>query len=123
MSDTLFGIYFYQLLLQVPVLLACVAGIIAALVFWQRYPRPAMLTLISMALLLITTLAQSFLSIYIGMQFRQSQYLSINQVGWLLAVNTIIWGVIRAATFFLLLAAVFKNRKEPIPSSTATVFQ
>jgi len=121
--DSIFSQYLMQLLAQVPVLIAYVAGIIAVLAFWQRCPRPAMFTLIGTALLLVTTLAQPFLIVYLLMQLRQR--LGMDVMNLLMAVNTIFWGAIRAAAYGLLLTAVFVNRKEPppLPSSTAAVFQ
>jgi len=108
--NSIFIPFLMQLLLQAPALLACVAGIVVALVFWQRCPRSAMFALTGMALLLVATLAQQFLSFYIITLVRQGHW-GMQQIGWLVGVNTIIWSVIRAAAYGLLLTAVFMNRK------------
>ncbi|MGH9823646.1 MAG: hypothetical protein ACREDR_10390, partial [Blastocatellia bacterium] len=46
-----------QILIQVPILFVSSVGVILAVVFWSRAPRPCLLTLIAMGLLLIATVS------------------------------------------------------------------
>jgi len=109
--DSIFISFLQRLLLLTPVLLACVAGIIAALVFWQRHPRAAILTLISSVLLLVTTLASQFLVLYV-VQARNSFGWNVQQSFWIISAITTIASVIQAIVYGLILASVFMNRKE-----------
>jgi len=111
-----FDPFLWQLLSQTPVLLAYVAGMLAALMFWQRCPGSARLTFIGMALLLAATLVGSFLSMYL-LQARDEFGWSIQELGAIMAVITIIANIIRAVAYGLVLAAVFINRKGNSPSS------
>ena len=95
-----------QLLGQAPLLLAYVVGVILALVFWRRCPRPSMLTFLAMMLLLITTLVQAFLIGY------------LLQGGWnpeklrLFMRATVLMGnLLHMTAIGLILAAVFIGRK------------
>jgi len=109
--DNFFIQFLTQLLGQAPVLLVYLVGMVLALVFWRRCPRPAMLTLIGMALLLVTTLVQSFLFIYL-VWARDDFGWSQERLGWMLSANGLMGSVIRAAAFALVLTAVFMGRKE-----------
>ena len=111
MMDNIFIPFLAQLLGQAPVLLVYLAGMVLALVFWRRCPRPAMLTLIGMALFLVTTLVQSFLFIYL-VRARDDFGWSHEMLGWIVSASGLIGSVIRAAAFGLMLTAVFIGRKE-----------
>jgi hypothetical protein len=109
--DDIFIPFLIQLLGQAPVLLAYLVGLVLALVFYQRCPRPALLTLIALALLLVTTLVQSFLFIY-SVRARDDFGWNDEQFGWWLSATGLMGSVIRAAAFGLMLTAVFIGRKE-----------
>ena len=109
--DNFFIQFLTQLLGQAPILLVYLVGMVVALVFWRRCPRPAMLTLIGMALLLVTTLVQSFLFIYFHWA-RDDFGWSHERLGWMLSANGLVGSVFRAAAFGLVLTAVFIGRKE-----------
>jgi len=109
-----------QLAAQSPLLIACLAGMIAALALWQRSPRPAMLTLIGMAIFLVTIMARTFLSLYL-FQLRHEHGWSLEQFGLISAGSALALTVIQAVALGLVLAAVFTGRKPvtpPPPSNT-----
>jgi hypothetical protein len=99
-----------QLAVQAPSLLAYLVGIILALVFWRRCPGPSLLTLLALALLLVTSLVQTFLLLYL---FRARADFGWDEarVGWMLSASALVGSVIRAAALGLLLAAVFLGRR------------
>ena len=107
--DSFFIQFLTQLLGEAPVLLVYLVGLVLALVFWRRCPRPAMLTLIGTALLLVTALVQSFLFIYLV--WARDEF-GRERLGWMLSANGLMGSVMRAAAFALVLTAVFMARKE-----------
>jgi len=109
--DNLITTFLTQLAAQTPLLIVCMAGLITALTHWQRCPRPAMLTLVGMAIFLVTIVARSFLTIYL-FQLRRDHDWSITQYGWITSISTLVLIVIQAAALGLVLAAVFTGRKD-----------
>ncbi len=116
MADSIFPAFLMQLVGQAPLLLAYLVGFILALAFRGRYTGPAVLTLIATITLLLTSLAQSFLSTYIIFA-RAERGWDHRQVGWMLSVSAITGSVLRAAAFGLLLAAVFSGRRVARPAA------
>ena len=53
-----------QLAGQSPVLFVYLVGMVLALVFWRRYPRPCAFTLIAVGLLILTSIGQTFVNFY-----------------------------------------------------------
>ncbi|MCL2713144.1 MAG: hypothetical protein FWD68_00715 [Alphaproteobacteria bacterium] len=104
--DTEYSVYLHHLAVRVPALLICLAGAGAALMYRRRYPRPAMLMLTGMVLLVAATVGGSLIRCYLV----ESDDWSIDQLGWALGVNTVSWAVIQAMAWGLLLMAVFSNR-------------
>ncbi|RMF33497.1 MAG: hypothetical protein D6759_06865 [Chloroflexi bacterium] len=96
---------------QSPLLLAYLVGIVLALVFWRRYPRPCAFTLVAMGLLVLTLLGQTFLGAYFVVYRGAGVGWGAGRVGRVLMVNTLIGSLIRALAFGLLLAAVFVGRE------------
>lgn len=109
-DDTFLFTVLTQLAGQAPVLLAYLVGVILALVFWQRSPVPALLTLIAMVLFLMTTLVQSVLVHYLVRVSADSGM----TLGWMLSANAVIGSVLRAMAVGLMLAAVFTGRRSSL---------
>jgi hypothetical protein len=108
--------FFTQLAPQAPVLLVYLAGGILALVFWRRCPLAGVLTLIGTGLLLVATLGQTLVFVYL-IQVRFSRGWSLDQYGWMLSANAFAGGFCRAVGFGLVLAAVFVGRRPARPVS------
>jgi hypothetical protein len=102
------------LLGQVPVLLAYLLGIILALVMWRRYPRPALLTLMGVSLLLLVSVVTPFLSMSLTFR-RAGDGGGHERIGFLLSAISLGSSLLRAAGVGLLLAAVFIGRSRPAP--------
>ena len=90
-------------------LLVYLAGIVLALVFWRRYPRPCALTLSAMGLLLLTAIGQTVAMFYIAYRFGPTP--------GLIATSALVSNLIRVLAFGLLLAAIFVDR-EPREEAT-----
>lgn len=98
-----------QLLPQIPMLLAYLIAMILAVTFWQRCPTSALLTFVAGGLLLIVSIAQTFLNWYL-IHGRDGLAAGNGNIGSILAVVGLVGSVLRALGFGLLLAAVFTGR-------------
>ena len=99
-----------QILTLAPVLLVYLAGIVLALVHWQRYPSPARFALFASAALLVVSVAQALVYHYLLME-RIERGWTAAQAGVLLAAAGFIFSLLHAAGLGLLLAGVFAGRK------------
>src|SRR5262245_41631170 len=104
--DNFFLSYLLQLASQAPILLTYLVGAILALVFWGRYPGPALLTLLACLLLLILSLAHSFVTFWLI----HSHDMREADRGTMFAILAITSNVLRALGFAMLLTAVFVGR-------------
>lgn len=108
--ETIFFSLVRQLLHQSPLFLAYFVGIILALVFWRRYPRPSMLVLLAMVLFVATRVIWSVLFLFV-LRGRESFNWTTTQLGWIMWAQGFVGNVVHAGIFGLLLAAVFISRK------------
>jgi hypothetical protein len=99
-----------QLAVQAPALLVYLVGLILALVLLGRYPGPSAFTLIATGLLLVTAVAQSFLSVYL-VRARVDWGWTDARLGATLSASALAGSALRAVAFGLLLAAVFIGRR------------
>lgn len=104
--DSMFLAFLSQLAAQSPVLLAYLVGAVLSLVFWGRYPGPAMLTFFACLLLLLVNLGQTFLIQY----FIHLPDVRAADRAWVFTISALISSVLRAAGFGMLLTAVFIGR-------------
>jgi hypothetical protein len=104
--DNLFLSYLSTLGGQAPILLAYLVGAILALVFWGRYPGPALLTFLACLLLFLLSLGQSFVSTWLI----HSRDMREADRGTMFAILAITSNVLRAGAFAMLLIAVFVGR-------------
>jgi hypothetical protein len=105
---------FQQLVNQAPVLLVYLIGLVLALTFWSRYPRPCAFTLIACLVLLLTRFAATAAT-YFFMQQMVSQAWSARQYGLAMSIVGLIASIVHAGALGLLLAAVFVDRSRPHP--------
>lgn len=114
--DNIFGAFLSQMLVQIPILLMYVIGMILALMFWRRCRGPSLLTLLAMMLLLVTKLVQSFLFLYL-VRAKEDFGWSYEDFNWILSANGLFGNFISAAAFGLVLIAVFSGRNATQPSA------
>jgi hypothetical protein len=104
------AVFLSTLVQQAPVLLVYLAAIFLALMFWRRCPTPCALTLGAGVLLLVVSLGQSFLNLYI---YSPRDGATLADRATLIAVVGLAGGILRALGYGLLLAAVFHGRSSP----------
>jgi len=109
MSD--FLSFLTWLLATAPTLLVYVVGIVLAAVFWRRYPRPALLTLIAMIVLLLLAVGGTFWSFWLPQKLLEDG-VSTQQVGVILGASAFVRSVIVAIAMGLMLAAIFGWRRD-----------
>ena len=100
-----------QLLMQSPILLVYLAGMMFALAVWRRYPVPCVFVLIATTVLLVVSVAQTFLTQYL-IHARVERGWEPAQLSWVLSASGLVGSVLRAIGLGLLLAAVFVGRGE-----------
>ena len=110
MNDILFP-FLTQLAGQSPVLFVYLVGMVLAVVFWRRYPRPSAFTLTAMGLLILTSIGQTFVNLYFVVYRGIGQDWGPERLRWALTANTLVGSLVRAVAFGLLLAAIFVGRE------------
>jgi hypothetical protein len=111
MNQTYLSMFFGQMLTQAPVLLVYVVGIVLCAVWWRRAPQAAMLALIGLAIMLMTTLGFSFFQGYVlRTRVTTAQAAAAYQ-------QTMMWlsigaSIIRAAGMGMVIAGVFVGRAQ-----------
>ena len=107
MSDTdVFEVALSMLSGQIPSLLAYLTGIVLAIVFWRRYPRPALLVMMGSALHLLTSLLWVVIYAVIMEQGR-----GIGSRSLMFTVLSLSGSVIHAAATVLIICAAFVGRR------------
>jgi hypothetical protein len=99
-----------MLLVQLPLILAYVAGIVFALVRLPRDPRPATLVLMGCVVLLMVSLLGPLAQQW-AIYNRSSA--SIAAIGQILIAMNLVLSVVRAGGFVLLIVAAFVARVDP----------
>jgi len=98
-----------QLSYQAPLLLVCLAGIVASVAFLPRARAPALLALIGTGVWLIVALAVTALQAYfIRIQMEGAR--SSGQFGHWMTVVGVVGGALRAIALGLIVTAVFVGR-------------
>jgi hypothetical protein len=97
------------LLASSPIIIACVAGIIAALILWKHCSRSAMLTLLSMIFFLVSIASRAYIPIYL-VELRES--LTPTQISKVAGVVGLVGSITQAVAITLALVATFIDRKK-----------
>jgi hypothetical protein len=100
-----------QLLVQVPVYLVWLAGIVLAINYRHRYPRASLFTLIALLIFFVRSIIGTFLSIWLPLMLH-SRGLNASGIGVLLLGNNVISALVAALAWGLLIAAIFSRRKD-----------
>lgn len=110
MNGSALAFFLNTMAVQVPTLLVCAAGLAAAAVFLRRYPRPAVLTLVGTALLLLVTAGFSLAQAWL-IQTRMDAGRSPLETAWMMSALGIGSSCLRAVGLGLVLLAVFAGRR------------
>jgi len=107
---------FQQLAYAAPSLIVYLVGMVLAVIFIRKYLMPAILTLLAVIILLVTTVGVSFGQAYLATQRLEYGWSAV-QYSQRLYLVSIPGSILRGLGAALLLAAVFVGRKtkEPPP--------
>lgn len=100
---------------QLPVILAWVAGLVIALVRWKTHPKVSMLAFIAFAVLLLQLLIDTYLNVWMPRWFVETRHLSSSEVGNFMSVKGIVSNVVRTAMWVLVITALFGWRAKSAP--------
>jgi hypothetical protein len=92
-------------LVQIPVLLVWLVGVVLALVYWRRHPMVSTLVLTALGLLFITALFGASLNWWLPLIHARG--VPAARFGLIIGIISIIRAMINATAFALLLAAIF----------------
>jgi MFS family permease len=102
---------FAVFLVQFPVVLVWLIGLVLSLVYWRRHPKVSLLTFIAIAGLLVSSLIGTYLSVWLPVTLQERGW-SANQIGTVIAARGIIGSLIAAVLWGLLIAAIFGWRSK-----------
>jgi hypothetical protein len=104
-------IVFTNLAVQLPQLVVLLVGLVIALITWKRNPRPSLWALIGFSVFIILIIVGSLTSA-LPLTLSQRNNLSMQSIGTIVAVLTIIISLFHAVGWGFLIAAVFSARKK-----------
>jgi hypothetical protein len=94
------------LLVQLPVILVWLVGLVLSLIYWQRHPKVSRLALIALIGFLIIEVIGSYVSIWLPLTLHE-RGLAASQIGIILFVRGIFSSLVSAILWGLLVAAIF----------------
>lgn len=102
-------------LVQCPLFLAWVAGLVLAVMRWKKHPRVSLLVTIALVIILVEAIINTSLGIWLPWMLTQ-QGMAYTQIGTILAIWGFISSLVNAGIWVLLLVAIFGWRDElPVP--------
>jgi hypothetical protein len=98
------------LAVQIPYLVALIAGIVIASMTWKRNPTPSLLAVIGFATSLVLLIFSSLLATLPIIGTRNGY--SLVNIGLMIGVIAFVLSFFQAAAWGLTIAAIFSNRKK-----------
>jgi hypothetical protein len=120
MNEQFLPQFLLQLVRQAPVLLVGLVALVLAALYLRRWPKPATLTLIATALLIVNGVGGAFVYVYLISQ-RSNE--TPQNVAFLIGIFTMGASVVRAVGMALIVAAVFSGRPAPLYPSEPMPFK
>lgn len=108
-----------NLLIQLPLLIVWIIGIIVALVRWSKHPRVSLVALIGLAVLFVIALVGGLLTPWLQMTLMRNG-MSGSRVGLLSGIVGIVLSLIRAGAWGLILVAIFSKRETQDEDAAST---
>src|SRR5215813_13682037 len=99
------------IVISLPAIIVWVIGIALALSRWRRHPRVSQLALIACAVMIINTVANRSLTIWMPLAMRNYGWTTV-QVGSIFTAIGIITGLISATAWALVICAIFGWRDQ-----------
>lgn len=100
-----------QYLVQIPVFIVWLVGIVLAVVYWRWHPKVSLLAFIALAAFLVTSLFGSALSMWLPIGLQRRGW-ALARVGMIVTVVGFIRSLVSATLWGLLIAAIFGWRSE-----------
>lgn len=97
-------------LIQLPLLLVWLVGIILAGVYWRRNPVVSLLALVAISMLFLESLVATYLNLWLPVMLSQRGW-GAGRIGTFLAAKGLLQSVMSAVAWGLLIAAIFGWRK------------
>ena len=104
--NALFAVF----IVDAPLVLVWLTGIILAIVFWKRHPWVSLLAVIAFVGLMVLTLTGTYLNGWLPMNLDQSGW-TVTQMGIRQGIFALISALLSAGFWALLLAALFGQSK------------
>jgi hypothetical protein len=95
-----------QYLIQIPVLLVWLAGIVLSIVHWRKHSRVSLLTLIAIVAFLVQSLVGNALTLWLPITLMERGW-AAGQMGVIFAAMGIVQSLVSAVLWGLLLVAIF----------------
>ena len=102
--------YLSVYLLQLPLYLVWLVGIILSIVFWKKHPTVSLLTLIALVGLLIISIVGTYTSTWLPISLH-AKGMSTGRIGIELGIISIVSSILSTAFWILLVIALFGWRK------------
>jgi hypothetical protein len=112
--DNVFAAFVMQLVVRSPTLLTYVIGLIVAVTYWKRYPRPSFLVFTGMGMALITWVSSAFIYTYLPRAMIDFGWDHRNFT-WITSAIGFVTNLINAGALTMLLTAVFIGRRHFFP--------
>ena len=97
-------------LVQSPILLVWLIGLVLATVYWRRHPRVSLLTVIALVVFLIETLVNTYINMWLPLLLSR-RGMESSQMVQLLGIKNIVTSIIIAIGWSMVVAAIFSGRK------------
>ena len=104
MTATQYGLWSY--VVQLPVLLVWLVGIVFALVRWPRHPRVSLAAMVAVLLALLASVGGDWLNVWVPMAL-QAWHMNLVVIRGVQAAMTGLLAVIQAAAWAVVLIAIF----------------
>jgi hypothetical protein len=107
-----------SLLIQLPLYITWLVGIVLALVWWKRHPRVSLLAVIGLTAMLILTVLTSIANLWLPFWIENFGTGRMG-ISVIFLIMNILEGILMAGIWIVVLAAIFNGRKTK-PQAAAT---
>ncbi|MBN1249442.1 MAG: hypothetical protein JXC32_17405 [Anaerolineae bacterium] len=98
-----------NLLVQLPIIVLWIVGVVVALLRWSRHPRVSLLTLIGLLILLLQSLVTGLLVPWLQITLL-GRGMHGSRMGMLMGVVGVVASLIKTGAWGLILVAIFSGR-------------
>lgn len=98
-----------QYVIQIPIFVILIVGIVLAISRWERHPQVSLLALIGLGILLLQRLVGGFLNVWLPMRMTTGT-MSVTSMGWLMSARNLISALLAAVAYGLIVTAIFRGR-------------